>query len=290
MTAEREEMGRKGSQRLRWQSQAVLLALIPVIAIWLTLAAGQDLEIARGWVLEAAAIGLGFAALVFVLRAATAGGALTGGLITAALYLQTPGPHTALWPLVVLVLLTFAATRFGRKRKEALGTAEARRGRSASQVAANLGVAAVAGIPLREALGFGPTVFVGRAALVAMIAAMAEATADTLSSELGQVLGGTPRLLTTLRKVPPGTDGAVSLVGSIAGCAGAGAVAAVAEWALPISHSEALIAFGAGVAGLLIDSLLGAVPERRGRLNNDAVNALSTLAAAVLGACACRWF
>lgn len=290
MTGESEEIGRKGPQRLRWQSQAVLLALIPVTAIWVTLAAGQDWQTGRRWVLEGTAISLGFAAFVFVLRAATAGGALTGGLIAAALYLQTPGLRTALWPLLALVLLTFVATRFGRKRKEALGTAEGKHGRTASQVAANLGVAALAGIPLREALGFGPTVFVGRGALVAMIAAMAEATADTLSSELGQVLGGTPRLVTTLRRVPAGTDGALSLVGTIAGCAGAGAIAAVAAWALPLSRSESLIAFGAGVAGLLIDSLLGAIPERRGWLNNDAVNALSTLAAAVLAAYACRWF
>lgn len=290
MTGQNEAIGRKGAQSLRWQSQAVLLALIPVTAIWLTLAAGQDWQVAPAWLLEGAAISLGFAVLVFLLRAATAGGALTGGLITAALYLQTPGLHTALWPLLVLVLLTFAATRFGRNHKEALGTAEAKRGRSASQVAANLGVVALAGIPLREALGFGPVMFVGRAALVAMIAAMAEATADTLSSELGQVLGGTPRLVTTLRRVPAGTNGAVSLVGTIAGCAGAGAVAAVAAWALPLSQSEGLIAWGAGVAGLFVDSLLGAIPERRGWLNNDAVNALSTLAAAMLAAYACRWF
>jgi len=284
------ETDRKGPQNLRWQSQTVLLALIPVIAIWVTLAAGQLWQAGRGWVLEAAAISGGFALLVIMLRAATAGGALTGALITAALYLETPGLRTALWPLLALILLTFAATRFGRKRKEALGTAEGKHGRTASQVAANLGVAALAGIPLREALGFGPTVFVGQAALVAMIAAMAEATADTLSSELGQVLGGTPRLITTLRCVPAGTDGAVSLVGTVAGCAGAGAVAALAGWVLPLSRGEGFIAFGAGVGGLLIDSLLGAIPERRGWLNNDAVNALSTLAAAVLAAYACRWF
>ena len=290
MAGESEETQRKGQQTLRWQSQAVLLALVPVIAIWVTLAAGQAWQIAHGPVLEAAAISLGFATIVFVLRAATAGGALTGGLITAALYLQAPGLHTALWPLSALVVLTYAATRFGRKRKEALGTAEGRHGRRASQVAANLGVAALAGIPLREALGFGPIIFQSRAALVAMVAAMAEATADTLSSEIGQVLGAVPRLVITFGRVPAGTDGAVSAVGSIAGCAGAAAVTAVAAWALPLSRGEGLIAFAAGLAGLFIDSLLGAIPERRGWLNNDAVNALSTVAAAVLAAYACRWF
>ncbi len=290
MAVPNTETDRKSPQNLRWQSQVVLLALVPVIAIWVTLVAGQLWQAGRGWVLEAAAISAGFALLVYLLRAATAGGALTGGVITAALCFETPGLRTALWPLLALVVLTFAATRFGTKWKEALGTAEAKRGRTASQVAANLGVAALAGIPLRQALGFGPTAFAGRAALVAMVAAMAEATADTLSSELGQVLGGRPRLVTTLRSVPAGTNGAVSLVGTVAGCAGAGAVVAVACWALPLDRGEGLIAFGAGLAGLLIDSLLGAIPERRGWLNNDAVNTLSTLASALLAAYACRWF
>ena len=40
----------------------------------------------------------------------------------------------------------------------------------------------------------------------------------------------------------------------------------------------------AAIAGLFVDSLLGALPERRGWLNNDAVNFLSSLAAAVLAA------
>jgi len=54
--------------------------------------------------------------------------------------------------------------------------------------------------------------------------------------------------------------------------------------ALPLSRIHALLAFAAGIAGIFVDSLLGSIPERRGWLNNDAVNALSTLAAAVLGA------
>ena len=47
--------------------------------------------------------------------------------------------------------------------------------------------------------------------LLAMAAALSEAAADTVSSELGQALGRTPRLITTWRPVPAGTDGGVSL-------------------------------------------------------------------------------
>jgi uncharacterized membrane protein len=57
-----------------------------------------------------------------------------------------------------------------------------------------------------------------------------------------------------------------------------------------LSRIDALVALTAGIAGVFMDSLLGAIPERHGWLNNDAVNALSTLAAALLGAGATRFF
>lgn len=267
---------------MRWQSQLVLLATIPLVGVWVTLAAGDAWRAHDPALWQALGLSLGFAALVYLLRAATLGAAITGALITAALCLQTPGWHTALWPLLALFVLTFGATKFGRRRKEALGTAEGKRGRTASQVAANLGVAALCGIPISAIHVASPTTFPLQAALVAMLAALAEATADTLSSELGQVLGGMPRLLTTLRPVPAGTDGAISLAGTAAGCLGAAAVVLVAVAALPMARNEALLALAAAIAGLFVDSLLGALPERMGWLNNDAVNALSTLAAALI--------
>lgn len=282
------EYGRAGPAALRWQSQTVLLALVPVTATWVTLAAADAWQTHSriGWI--DAAISVVFATLVWRLRAATLGGALTGGIFAAALYLRTPGWHTALWPLLALVVLTFGATRCGRRRKETLGIAEDRHGRRASQVAANLGVAALAGLPLASAFGFGSAVRDDRAALAAMLAAMAEAAADTVSSELGQVLGGEPRLLTTFQRVSPGTDGAITVVGTLAGCLAAAVVVAVGQAALMLPHTVALIALGAALAGLFFDSLLGAIPERRGWLNNDAVNALSTLLAALVAGFACR--
>ncbi len=279
----------RSSANLRWQSQAVLLAFLPVTAIWIIF------QIQTGWLvrdpvlLHAALISVAFTAIVFLLRAATPAAALTGGLFTAALYLQTPGLNTALWPLLALFLLTFAATKFGRRRKELLGTAEPKRGRNASQVAANLGVAVLAGIPLSAIHIFSPTTIDAHAALLAMIAAMAEATADTLSSELGQVFGGEPRLITGFRRVSAGTDGAISFAGTLSGCAGAAVVALIGAMALHLTYTDALLGLAAGVAGLFFDSFLGAIPERRGWLNNDAVNTLSTLAAALLAALCARY-
>lgn len=276
------------SRTISWQSKAVLLLFLPLLTAHLVLELGQELAQRPGIAWTAIAISVGFGAAVFWLRAATAGGAATGALIAATLYLWTPGWRTSLWPLAMLLVLTLFATRFGSHAKEKLGLAEDRRGRTASQVVANIGVAAVCGVPLTLVAIFSNEP-VSRVWLVAMVAALGEATADTLSSEFGQVLGGEPRLLTTMKRVPRGTDGAITAVGTICGVAGAIIVATVAIPALELSFGEVAIALGGAVLGLFLDSLLGEWVERRGWLGNDAVNTLSTLAAALAAVGMMRW-
>jgi uncharacterized protein (TIGR00297 family) len=276
----------RNDNKLRWQSWLVLAAVAP----WCALATLQSRW--NGATQTGLAISLGLALLVWLARAATPPAALTGGVITAALSLaplSSSGAdggslHSALPPLLALFLLTFAATKFGRGKKEQLGVAEDKRGRNAAQVAANLGVA---GLGAAAALTLP---LPGPLYAVVVTAALAEATADTLASELGEVLGGPPLLLTTLRRVAPGTDGAISLAGTLAGISGAVVVVVVAVLALGIRPGKALCAGLGAVAGLFVDSLLGATAERRGWLNNDAVNFLSTLAASAIatGALALR--
>lgn len=276
---------RRSRSRLRWQSQLVLL-----VAITLAVAGILTECIAFVWtaptpITLALALGAGLAFLTWRFRAATLAGAVAGGVFTIALYFATPGWRTALWPLLGLLLLTLGATRFGRARKEVLGVAEARHGRTAAQVAANLGVAVIASVPLGFARFFVvPRIFGKRAMALALAAALAEAAADTLSSEIGEVLGGEPFLLTTFRRVSAGTDGAISVAGTVAGISGAVVIAAVAALALNFTGAEAGLVALAAIGGLFVDSVLGAVLERRGWLNNDAVNFLSTLASALFAA------
>jgi uncharacterized protein (TIGR00297 family) len=275
----------QSTARLRWQSQLILLLSLSLGTAAIGLHSAAFLPAYSAPVFSAFALGAILAALTWKLRAATPAAALAGGLFAAALYLATPGWQTALWPLLALLLLTFAGTRFGRARKEKLGVAEARRGRTSTQVAANLGAAVIATLPLGLARLAHLPAFLGTNPMhLALVAALAEAAADTLSSELGEVLGGEPRLITTLVPVPAGTDGAVSAAGTFAGLAAAAIVAAVASYALSLAPPQAALVVLAAIAGLFVDSLLGALFERRGWLNNDAVNFLSTIAAALLAA------
>jgi uncharacterized protein (TIGR00297 family) len=169
--------------------------------------------------------------------------------------------------LLVVFAVTLAATRVGHARKLQLRTAEPPGGRTAAQAMANLGIAALV------------VAVAGKAWPVLALAALAEAAGDTSSSEIGMAFPGKTWMITTFKAVPAGTDGGISLFGTIAALLGAAsvAVAAVATGLVPPGQITIIIL--AGFFGTIIDSLLGAVFERRGWLDNDLVNLLSTAAA-----------
>ena len=274
---------------LYWQSKLVLLLVVPTVAADIVLQAHWWAANLPAVALSTLALSLllGFAA--WKLGTATPGAAAAGAAIAASITFSTSVyPYatwnTALVPLLTLLILTSLATQVGRSCKEELGIAEPKRGRSAAQVVANLGVAALAVNELVQSslLGSGWFAHAAPAMLfVASLAALAESAADTVSSEIGQVLGGIPRMVTTLRQVRSGTDGGVTLVGTLSGIAAAALVALAGALALRGGFAMFWIACAGGVFGLFFDSLLGATLERKGWLNNDAVNFLSTASAAV---------
>jgi uncharacterized protein (TIGR00297 family) len=276
--------------KLFWQSKLVLLLVLPFAAANVVLLGHFFAENLSQVTISALGLSLLLGLVVLKLRAATPGGAFTGATITASLMLSTAAfPYqpwrTALSPVMAVFVLTWIGTQLGREHKERLGTAEKRQGRTAAQVAANLGLAALVSSELAQSWLTNSGWF-SRASqlplLAVGLAALAEAAADTVSSEVGQVWGGRPRLITTLRPVEPGTDGAISLAGTLAGVLAAGIVAGVGMLALGGGATIFWISCAGGVFGLFFDSLLGATLERRGWLNNDAVNFLSTASAAAL--------
>jgi uncharacterized protein (TIGR00297 family) len=115
------------------------------------------------------------------------------------------------------------------------------------------------------------------------IGSIATATADTLASEVGVV--EQPRLITTFKKVPPGTDGGISVVGTAAGIIGAGIIG-VSAYILGIFPDPLVtlkISIIAGTVGCFVDSILGAVLERRNYISNEYVNLIATITGAALG-------
>lgn len=232
--------------------------------------------------LHAIVLSLTFAIIVWALRAATPMASFCGGMICLLITTMTEYGndwseiHSGLVPLLALFLLTFAATKTGKSRKHTAEQQESKRGRNAAQIIANLGAAALACL-------YGCVLGIGshRTAIL-LLACLAEATADTVSSEIGSAFGGQPFLVTTFCRVPAGTDGAVSLLGTLAGSLAAAIVVIIGMGSLGLTWQEAALAFTGGFAGLWFDSLLGATLERRGWLGNDLVNFTSTVFAGLL--------
>lgn len=115
------------------------------------------------------------------------------------------------------------------------------------------------------------------------IGAISTATADTLASEIGVL--SSPVLITNQEHVKPGTNGGISLLGTVAGLLGAliiGVSAFIVNVSPDITHSIC-IAIITGMVGCFADSLLGATLEREGLLNNEHVNLLATIIGALVG-------
>lgn len=283
------------SAKLRWQSKLVLLLVLPAVASGLVLQAQwwlhQSLSLAT-WTLGLSAL-LGL--ITWKLRAASPAAALAGAAITASLMFSTvvfpyEPWHTALIPVLAVSLLAAATTRLGRGTKQRMGLAEHASGRTAAQVCANLGLAAlVSGEFVQGWLLNQPRLDHPAAPLplfAVALAALAEAAADTVSSEVGQVFGGVPRMITSFRRAEPGADGAITAVGTLTGILAAALVSIAGAWAFHGGRPMVLIAFAGGVCGLFVDSFLGATFERLGWLNNDLVNFLSTASASACAVCA----
>ena len=168
--------------------------------------------------LTAALVTLVFTVIARVIRGVTTSGAIAGAVVCFLLYaIAGPGAFAA---LVTVFVLAWITTRLGYSKKQKLGTAEKREGRTASQVLANLGTAAICAVLFAlSAKKF--------SYLLAACAALAEAAADTVSSEFGQAFHQQARLITTGELVPAGTDGGITLAGTLAGTLAAAVVTGV---------------------------------------------------------------
>jgi uncharacterized protein (TIGR00297 family) len=174
--------------------------------------------------------------------------------------------------LVILLSLHFIGalvTAIGYEKKDKVGIAQKKR--SLENVIAN---------------GFFPALIAALYTLfnppnlslyVGFVSTIAAATADTVSSEIGELSKSKPRLITTFEEVEVGTNGGVSHLGTLSGVTAAALIAMIAV--ILDSKEIAPTLFGvttlAGFTGTTVDSFLGATLERRGIIGNDHVNFLS---------------
>jgi uncharacterized protein (TIGR00297 family) len=261
---------------------------LAVAAAAILVAAFAVLDRASIWppdkhLLSALGITAAFALVGWLTRGVDFSGAVAGFAVALVLAARDLGMF---WVLLTVFVVTLLATRTGGDRKRQLRGGEYgntsdnrhdgqngihkrddRRGRSASQVMANLGVAGLI-------VALAP-----KAWPVLALAALAEAAADTCSSEIGMAFPGKTVLITTWKAVPPGMDGGITILGTFSALLAATLVAVPAKMLGLVSVHHMTAVIYAGFLGSLVDSLLGALLERRGWLNNDTVNLLGTATA-----------
>lgn len=174
--------------------------------------------------------------------------------------------------IVLFLIMSLLATKYSKKYKMSLGEFEGRR--TSKNVISN-GVVAC----FMAAFGGYYLPFVG-----GFIGAIATATADTLASEIG-VLDPKPRLITTFQKVDPGTNGAISPLGTGIAIVGAAiiGIAAFILGVLPDFLPAIVVAVVSGTVGCFADSILGALFENQGWLTNEHVNLFATIVGAIVG-------
>lgn len=185
------------------------------------------------------------------------------------------------WLVVVLYLVVGSlVTRIGYRQKSASGLAEGRGGRRGPENvwgSALVGTVLAMLIPLATA-PWRPLLLLGFAA------SFAAKLADTCGSEIGKRWGRHTVLITSLRPVPPGTEGAISLQGTAASLAGSALMASIAlATGLIPGWPQWLLVSGVGLTATVLESLIGAtIQSRWSWLTNEVVNALQTLIAALL--------
>ena len=221
-------------------------------------------------------VNLFFAALAMRSRSIDVMGAISavliGTIITASYGLQ------AFALMAGFFLVGSTVTKLGYAKKAKMGIAQEKGGaRGWRNAFANGGIPALLTLFGLLSIGEARVEY-----LIAYAAAVATAAADTCSSEIGKAYGKRTFLITTLRPVPAGTEGAVSVEGTLGGLFGALFIASLGVLTGLFDSEVALIVALAGFLGALAESVVGTVAEKRGWLDNHALNALNTAMGAAI--------
>ena len=181
--------------------------------------------------------------------------------------------------VVIFYFLVASSLTFVRiEQKESEGIAEERSGiRGAGNVWSSALTATLCAI----ATLFFPSPY-KELFVLGYVASFCTKLSDTTASEVGKAYGKTTYLITTLKSVPRGTEGAVSLEGTLAGVI-ASVILAVIAWAIGMINPIGIIwCVIAAFVATTIESLIGATLESRFTwLTNDIVNFINTVIGAI---------
>ncbi|MFQ5919194.1 MAG: TIGR00297 family protein [Thermoplasmata archaeon] len=202
-----------------------------------------------------------------------------------------------LFLLLLFLLTSFVATRYRFEVKKSLGAQEGVRGerRWGNVLANGLVPTLIAVLSISELI---PKDLAG----LLFVSSIAVAASDTLASELGVLSPKTYRI-TTLERVPPGTNGGVSYLGQGAALLAA-LYTALMAWifltiiplalgmppTFPIQPAVLVIPIVVGFLGCQVDSVAGATLEDRGLVSKKTVNLMATSFGAVFALALYLWF
>jgi uncharacterized protein (TIGR00297 family) len=256
------------------RDDALVMAAVALL-LWLFADIAVEVSATRVGVALAVTVALGYAS--WTLDLASVAGMVTGVLLS--LLAIVLGGYGWFAVLIAFFGVGGLSTKYRYEEKRDRGVAEERGGaRGSGNVLGNSAAALVALLLFAAS----PKLPVGGELFrYAFAGSVATALSDTLSSEIGG-LYDRPRLVTTLERVEPGTDGGVTWQGELAGVAGAAVIAGVAFYLLDVGGVGVAVVVLAGLAGMTADSLLGATLEG-GAVGNQAVNFLATVVGAVAG-------
>lgn len=197
------------------------------------------------------------------------------------------------WQGYAVVMFYFlvgsGVTRIGKAQKEAEGIAEKRSGARGpenvwgSALTATLcAVGVLAFSILGETSKMPVPQYVISLLLLGYAASFCTKLSDTCASEIGKAYGKRTFLITTLQPVPRGTEGAVSLEGTIAGIVGSILMALVSSAVGLIDLTGIVFCVIAAFIATNIESVIGATVQSKFEwLTNEVVNFFNTLIGAI---------
>ena len=128
--------------------------------------------------------------------------------------------------------------------------------------------------------------------LIGYVAALATKLADTFASEIGKAYGKTTFLITTLERVKPGTEGAISAEGTAAAVVG-GFLLSISGYMLGLISLPAVgVSTIAAFVATNAESLIGATIQGKkgfGFMTNEVVNFVNTLIGGAIAIAAGRF-